>query len=50
MTVVEWSLLVGLLLLTILLALGQSALVNVRKARLKQLSDEGNKAAQVAER
>jgi putative hemolysin len=50
MTAVEWSLLVGLLLLTILLALGQSALVNVRKARLKQLSDEGNKAAQVAER
>jgi putative hemolysin len=50
MTVVEWSLLVGLLLLTILLALGQSALVNVRKARLRQLSDEGNRAAQTAER
>jgi len=50
MTAIEWSLLVGLLLLTIILALGQSALVNVRKARLRQLSDEGNKAAQTAER
>jgi len=50
MTAVEWFLLVGLLLLTIVLALGHSALVNVRKARLRQLSDEGNKAAQAADR
>lgn len=50
MTAVEWILLAGLLLVTIVLALGQSALVNVRKARLRQLSDEGNKAAGTAER
>ncbi|MBN1136189.1 MAG: HlyC/CorC family transporter [Anaerolineae bacterium] len=50
MTAIEWSLLLGLLLLTILSALGQAALVNVRKARLRQLSDEGNKEAQTAER
>ncbi len=50
MSAVEWLLLVGLLLLTIILALGHSALVNVRKARLRQLIDEGNKAARTAER
>jgi CBS domain containing-hemolysin-like protein len=50
MTPLEWVLLLGLLLITAFLTLGHSALVNARKARLKQLGEEGSKTAQVAER
>ena len=50
MTTVEVVLLVMLILINGFLVMARSALVNVRKARLRQLSDEGNRAARIAER
>jgi CBS domain containing-hemolysin-like protein len=50
MTALEWFLLLGLLLLSIFLVLSRSALVNARKPRLRQLIDEGNSAARIADR
>lgn len=50
MTTAEFFLLLGLILLNALLALARSSLINVRKARLRQLADEGVKSAQTAAR
>jgi putative hemolysin len=49
-TTAEGFLLIGLLLLTAFLAMARSALVNVRKARLRQLVEEGVGAAGAAQR
>ena len=50
MTMPEVILLLGLLVLNGFLAMSRSALVNVRKARLQQLVDEGVGSARTAER
>ena len=50
MTFWEVVLLTGLVVLTALLSMARSALVNVRQARLRQLIDEGVKPARTAER
>ena len=46
----EVLLLLGLMILNGFLAMARSALVNVRKARLRQLIDEGVGSARTAER
>jgi len=50
MTAIEWALLLGLLLLDVFLVLSRSALVNARKPRLRQLIEEGNSSARIADR
>ncbi len=50
MTTVEVILLLGLLILNGFLAMARSALINVRKARLRQLIEEGVGSARTAER
>lgn len=50
MTTPEVILLLGLMILNALLAMARSALVNVRKARLRQLIEEGVDSARIAER
>lgn len=50
MTTGEVLLLLGLILVNAFLALARSALINVRKARLRQLADEGVGSARTAER
>ena len=50
MTTGEVILFLGLMILNGFLAMARSALVNVRKARLRQLKDEGVGSARTAER
>ena len=50
MTAPEALLLLALLLINVFLAMARSALINVRKARLRQLIDEGVGSARTAER
>lgn len=50
MTTAEVFVLIGLLLLAALVAMARSALVNVRKARLRELEDEGVGRARTAHR